>query len=254
MIEDQDLSGDHGQHDDGLAAVEGDESESEPDIAPVGFSQLLKQYGPTSSKTQGRNGGTDAAVKAKAKAKVKASAKPVVVAPAPARPAQPAQPAQQVRSSSPKGTNPASLKIDIGRAARSKRTTKSKNQPEASGELDLGMGLNATEPSGLCEADRNTLDHYEAKLASYKDIKPPLADGPFKSHLTDMSQKINAVMNEVKTKKRSAIRRAGKEHDPLYESLDDINTKLANLLHLVKCFLGLSSFVDGLIYIIFIFF
>ena len=227
------ISGEQGQAEDAQAEDDA-ASESDVDIAPVGFSQLLKHYSASTGKGSTAKS-SDQAAKQKAKV-VKAKA-------IPARPAVGSVPTSSTtKSGAPPPANPAStppvpdpLKVDIGHVKRPRRGKNKQQTNETEMDLSLGVALGNLDSDGLSEADRTTLDHYEAKVKAFKEIKPPLADGPFKGYLTDLSQQITAVSNEVKTKKRSAVRRAGKDEDPLYVELNKIHDKLSNLQQLVKC-------------------
>lgn len=242
-------SGEHGQPEDGQGPGVTDDasSDSEVEPMPVGFSQLLKHYGPSSVKGSAGKVPEQTPKQKTRPAKAKANpAKPVVAAvPTPAAAKAPTVPVLP-QAAGPQAAEP--LKVDIGQTKKSRRGIKQKAQTN-DGEMDFGLGLGGDiglDGDGLSEADRNTIDHYDAKLKTYKEIKPPLADGPFKGYLTDLSQKITAVSNEVKTKKRSAVRRNGKEEDPLYIALSNTHEKLSNLQQLIKCALVfVVGFRDG---------
>ena len=97
----------------------------------------------------------------------------------------------------------------------------------------------ATQSSELLEADRELLASFETRLAELKVLDPPVADGPFKSYLTDVVTKLTGLKGEFKTKRRSAVRRTLKELDPLALALVELGDKADALTHVFKCYSSL---------------
>ena len=88
----------------------------------------------------------------------------------------------------------------------------------------------------LCDADRATMEHYDAKFKTLKDLSQcPLPDSAFKSFLLEKQTVINSLGAELKTKKKSAGRRALKEVDPLYIAIGDVQEIMGSLQNLLKC-------------------
>lgn len=96
-------------------------------------------------------------------------------------------------------------------------------------------GADALASGEMLDADKELMSSFDTRFAELKVIDPPVADAAFKSHLTDMVTKLTALKTEMKTKRRSAVRRADKEQDPLAMALAELSTKADALTHLLKC-------------------
>ena len=104
-------------------------------------------------------------------------------------------------------------------------------------DLNNAGGLEPPMSSELSEADLQLVTDFKVRLAEAKKLEPPVADGPFKSYLSDTQATLTTLRNELKTKRRSALRRAEKDLDPLYVSLGEMITDADSFSHLIKCFL-----------------
>lgn len=116
-------------------------------------------------------------------------------------------------------------KVAIGKAKRAKVTD----------DLEMCMDAATEEPPEFSEADKDLLDGFVNRFAFAKKLEPPLADAPFKSYIQDRITKLNALKNDVKAKRRSALRRQDKENDPLYIELGKLSDKADTYMHLLKC-------------------
>ena len=91
--------------------------------------------------------------------------------------------------------------------------------------------------SDLSDADLQLVNDYKIRISESKRIEPPVADGPFKSYLSDVHATLTTLKNEMKTKKRSALRRQDKELDPLFLTLSDLINGVESFCHFLKCIL-----------------
>lgn len=87
----------------------------------------------------------------------------------------------------------------------------------------------------MLEADTELVASFDTRFAELKDLDPPVADGPFKTYLNDRVSKLTSLKNEFKTKRRSALRRADKDEDPLAVRLANMTETADTLTHLLKC-------------------
>ena len=86
----------------------------------------------------------------------------------------------------------------------------------------------------LQESDLDIVSEFEKRFEVLKVVEPPVADAPFKTHLSASITKLGALKADMKAKRRSAIRRTEKENDPLAISLQELTCKADNLLHILK--------------------
>ena len=117
---------------------------------------------------------------------------------------------------------------------------------DAAGPDDMKVSMDADDD--LPEADRVTMDFFEKKFAGLKYLEPPLSDSAFKQYLQDVSTQLTQMNVEIRTKRRSCLRRSGRENDPLHKALVAFSENVASFHQLVKCYLGKtsSSFFLGL--------
>lgn len=180
-------------------------SASDDDQAPAGgFMSLIKAFVPAEKQP--------AAPKAKAQAKARTSPTTTQVT----RPPRTAQ--------KPKST----AKVSIGNATKRRKTQQEDLSTQV---MDAGV------TGDMSEADIELVNDFKHRLSEMKKLDPPLADGPFKSYLTDLCSGVVSLKNEMKTKRRSALRRQDKENDPLYLSLGEVQSDADLHIHLLKCLL-----------------
>ena len=101
---------------------------------------------------------------------------------------------------------------------------------------DLG-DLPMDDEEELSGGDKLVIEAFKSKLNALKKLDPPLADGPFKQYLQEVQSTLGGILQEVRTKKRSALRRAGRENDPLYKALHQCSEKTSEFQHVVTCIL-----------------
>ena len=190
---------------------------------------LMKSYGPMETqKAAARESGPKATAKKRA-------------APQPTESSGSKPKAPKLNVSAPKtsqDTAPAVAKVDIGDVAAKRKSKPKKSQDKGGLSLDdFDEADKKIDPSSLTEQDELVLEAYRERLAEFKVIHPPLADAAYKSYLAEVSTKVTLLINDVKTKRRSAMRRALKQQDPLYLALADVNESALNLQNMLKCFL-----------------
>lgn len=110
---------------------------------------------------------------------------------------------------------------------------------DAAGPDDMKVSMDADDD--LPEADRVTMDFFEKKFAGLKYLEPPLSDSAFKQYLQDVSTQLTQMNIELRTKRRSCLRRSGRENDPLHKALVAFSENVASFHQLVKCYLGKTS-------------
>lgn len=69
---------------------------------------------------------------------------------------------------------------------------------------------------GMSKNDRDVLTAFEDRFATFKSLKPALADADFKKYFADFISELGTLAAELKTKKKSLSRRSNKETDILY--------------------------------------
>lgn len=200
---DDDGAGDHDSD------KENDSSEDEPLDAPnTGFTSMIKAFVPA-EKSSNRG---QAAPKAAAKT---AAAKASVVKTRPSPKTAP------VRTPS--------AKVAIGGAdARGAKRRKSVAD-------DVATPFDHDLSGDLQNQDRELVNEFKERFVGLRKLDPPVADGPFKSYLTDVCSQVTTLKGELKTKRRSALRRADKENDPLYIHLGELQVEADEYVHLLKC-------------------
>ena len=212
--------------------------DSDSEMEMPSLNALMKSYGPMDNKTAARESGPKAAVKKRAA--------PAVIESTGSKSKAPKLAVSAPGPKTSQDTTPAApvAKVDIGIVA-----AKRKGKPGKVSKVPADKGgLNLDEPdetsdkdkamdsSNLCEQDEMVLEAYKARLAEFKSIHPPLADAAYKSYLSEVSTKVTLLINDVKTKRRSAMRRALKQQDPLYIALQDVHESATNLQNMLKCF------------------
>ena len=209
--------------------LRGDSSDSEVEMPSL--NALMRSYGPMEAQKSARESGPKAAPKKRAASQPTESSAPKVKAPKLAAPVAKAS----------VDTTPAVTKVDIGVVAAKRKSKPGKANKSADkgglncDEIDDGNDKAERDPSSLCEQDEMVLEAYGARLAEFKVIHPPLADAAYKSYLSEVSTKVTLLINDVKTKRRSAMRRALKQQDPLYLALADVNDSALRLQNMLKC-------------------
>ena len=184
---------------------EGDTSSSDDDMGVVsgGFMSTLKTFAPADKQP-----GPKASAKAVAKAVPKAKVAP--------------------KASAARLPKVQSVKVNVGNAGKRRKIVE--DMSSGGGVMDPGMSGELSEP------DVQLLDEFKERLQNLKTLDPPTADGPFKSYLNDISSSTATVKADIKTKRRSAMRRADKDLDPLYIALGELLNDADNFTHLLKCF------------------
>ncbi len=199
-------------HADNDEKTEGGGSSSEDELTTAGgtgFTSLIKAFVPTEKPSN---------PKAAAKPKAKSSPKAV------------ATPKPSATKTAPTRT---SAKIAVGNVGKRRKVVVE----------DLGNIMDADLSSELQEQDLSLLSDFKERLQTLKKLEPPVADSPFKTYLNDVCQSVTALKGELKTKRRSALRRADKDQDPLYIHLGEVQADADQYLHMLKCFL--ISIVKG---------
>ena len=215
--------------------IESDDDDD--DQVPVGMSDVLRGIAGNAPKG-----------KAKAKTVPKAKAKATATSmPPPAAPSRTSTKRKQLDTTAsavaPEGQpSPKAPKVDqavIGRAAK-RNGKKAKDIADDNLSLDGDVEpMDFTKSISLNEADKQVMDQFENRFKAVKDLGScPLADSAFKQHLMDKTSSVTAISNELRTKKKSAGRRAGKDADPLYIALGDFQKVLNMFSSLLKCYCG----------------
>ena len=213
----------------------------------MGFQGILQEY---SSNPQKKEKGAKAKAKSKAAAKAAVHPKASVSAPAAATmPPPPTTPAkrpaecQPATSVQPAKSHKKVDQVGIG-SLGDNGTIKPKGRKRASPTEDLTVDT-AVDPqsfqtlTGLSEADAAVMTSFETKFEPLKVLSDcPLPDHAFRNYLLEKQNGITSVLSELKSKKKTAHRRAGKEHDPLYIALSDFGECLMSLSHVIKCYLA----------------
>ena len=157
-------------------------------------------------------------------------------------PATEHKPAAKAKAKAPKARaakpahvgEPAPKKVRVAEDSTSKPERRKKRK--AGFELDEEVtDLSDLLGTELCEADNEVVQQFREKLDDLKCLNPPLADSGFKNKLTETSTALNQMKADLKAKKRSALRRAQKENDPLYIALDVVEKAVMRVLQLVRC-------------------
>ena len=173
----------------------------------------------------------------KPSAKAKPKAKPAASVPKQQRPTQATGNAKRVRVA-PDPQAYAGVPQAVSKTAKVEATEtkqpKGKKRKADACPFDEELGSPAFQGE-LSDADKQILDGFTTKLDECKDLKPPLADSGFKANLQELTTKLNGVKADLKTKKRSACRRALRSEDPLFLALDVVEQSVARLLQLVRC-------------------
>eukprot|EP00435_Cladocopium_sp_Y103_P068876 s35_g32.t1 len=209
-----------------LGSPKKNDDSSDSEVEMPGLNALMKSYGAMDSKTTTRG---ESAPKAAAKKRAapesngSKSKVPKLTPPVP-------------KSSQPQDTTPAVKKVDIGTTKRKGRSSKVADKGGLNCDDDeSNQKAQPLDSSSLTEQDQSVLECYNARLAEFSVIHPPLADAAYKSYLAEISTKVTLLINDVKTKRRSAMRRALKQQDPLYLALADVNESALKLQNMLKC-------------------
>ena len=233
----------------GAAASEEIESDDDDEMPIMGFQGILQEY---SGNPQKKEKAPKAKGKAKAHAKVAAHPKAPSVPPPsttamPPPPTVPAkrpaegQPATHVQ---PPKTPKKVDQVGIGRLGGNGTANKGRGKKRTAPADDLDLD-NPVDPqsfqslTGLSETDSLVMESFEGKFEPLKVLSDcPLPDHAFRAYLMEKQNGITALGVELKTKKKTVHRRAGKDHDPLYIALSDFGECLSSLSHLIKCYLA----------------
>lgn len=147
-------------------------------------------------------------------------------------------------------SNQSTRKVTIGQAstpaAKRQKNTEEPSFPKVPATSGTG-GLD----SDMTEADREVVTLFGERLNVLKNINPPVADGPFKTYLTDINSSLATLKGELKAKRRSAVRRTDKERDPLYISLGEMSNDVDSFMHIIKCILVVSLSLQLFIFLSF---
>ena len=233
-------------------AIESDGDDDE-EHAPVGMMEMLKGFSSHVAKEK--------PVKAKTKAKPLAapstntpSIKRRTPEPADATPA----PSVSTPSAEPKAKAQRVDQVGIGRLGnhngkgkgkgRGNKRQKTQDKDDSSLCMDIDPNqepFDFTSATSLCDADRATMEHYDAKFKALKDLSQcPLPDSAFKTFLLEKQTIISSLAAELKNKKKSAGRRALKESDPLFIAIGDVQEVMISLQNLLKCTWVMTSFLE----------
>lgn len=90
---------------------------------------------------------------------------------------------------------------------------------------------------GMSKNDRDVLTAFEDRFATFKSLKPALADADFKKYFAEFISEMGILAAELKTKKKSLSRRSNKETDKFYISIGDLEDAVKDYTHFVKCYL-----------------
>eukprot|EP00439_Symbiodinium_sp_Y106_P068934 s1213_g11.t2 len=90
------------------------------------------------------------------------------------------------------------------------------------------------DPAAIAATDQEVIDQFESKIALLKAIDPPNDDANFKEYMDDHLQKVNAIITELRTKKKSVGRRKHHQGEMLLTVLAEVETKLKSLVVLNK--------------------
>lgn len=90
---------------------------------------------------------------------------------------------------------------------------------------------------GMSKNDRDVLTAFEDRFATFKSLKPPLADADFKKYLADFISELGVLAGELKIKKKSLSRRSNKETDKFYISMGELEDAVKEHVQFVRCYL-----------------
>ena len=206
----------------GATAAEPESEGSEDELPQVGFHDTLKSFATPAPKASG----------GKAKAKPKATSTPMPTA----------------ATSVPKAKATVKRKNqdqpDVATTSKLKKSMPKSKKRAAEEDCSLGMDARgpddmkvAMDSDELPDPDRVTMDFFENKFAALKFLDPPLSDAAFKQYLQNVCSNITQMNVEIRTKRRSCLRRSGRENDPLYKALSVFAENVASFQQLVKCYL-----------------
>eukprot|EP00438_Fugacium_kawagutii_P005717 Skav230908 [mRNA] locus=scaffold2979:49241:50754:+ [translate_table: standard] len=205
-------------------------SDEEPGLPGFSLSGFLKTFnGAAGQRSSDSHGPT-----AKAKAAPKAS-----MAKAKSTP-------RGTPSAKPKpASSAAEHKVLVGSVASTKRKGVPSTSIDPFQEQSPDKKRARDSDDGISEADNATIDSFTEKISPLKTIAPPVADTAFKANLAEHLQKMSAVLQELRLKKKSAERRNGSKTnkaDMLFlEKLSHIDAELKEMYKLVRCLAGQVS-------------
>ena len=206
------------------------ESESDDDALPDGGGLMQFLKGKTWGKPKAKAAAKATAAVAKAATKPsKASAKSKSTAAANTA----AGTSTAAPKAAPKAAPNGPRQTSIGGAAKAK--AKQRGIKRAADEADvIEKEGEEGEGEGLSMADKAVLSEFRIKMADLLDLQPPVADQEYKQYLAEKLQGLNSISAELKTKKKSVGRRAGKSDDPLFIGLCEVDENVKLLQRLVK--------------------
>ena len=135
--------------------------------------------------------------------------------------------------------------VGISNANRKRRRTDVKDEGVPKVETAVGPPLKKgskqtfgedddADPAAIAATDQEVIDQFESKIALLKAIDPPNDDANFKEYMDDHLQKVNAIITELRTKKKSVGRRKHHQGEMLLTALAEVETKLKSLVVLNK--------------------
>ena len=130
--------------------------------------------------------------------------------------------------------------------------TQRKLQDDEDSEPDRA---NTDDEAGLMsKADRESLNGYQQQFEVFLTLEPPLADDGFKKYFQEMLTNLGSLRQDLKLKKKSLSRRTNKEKDPFYQGMVELEEKIKEHSHFIKCILLFHSVWFGLMVPMFYFF
>ena len=91
----------------------------------------------------------------------------------------------------------------------------------------------------LTDGDKTIIGCFMEKIDKFAELAPPKAEGPFKVYMQEVCSQLNTTANEIRTKKKSANRRAKKDggENAFVEAREEVETKVRDMIHMIKCLL-----------------
>ena len=122
--------------------------------------------------------------------------------------------------------------------------TQRKLQDDEDSEPDRA---NTDDEAGLMsKADRESLNGYQQQFEVFLTLEPPLADDGFKKYFQEMLTNLGSLAQDLRLKKKSLSRRTNKEKDPFYQGMVELEEKIKEHSHFIKCILLFHSVWFGL--------
>lgn len=102
------------------------------------------------------------------------------------------------------------------------------------------------EAGPMSKADRESLTGYQQQFEVFLTLEPPLADDGFKKYFQEMLTNLGSLAQDLRLKKKSLSRRTNKEKDPFYQGMVELEEKIKEHSHFIKCILLFHSVWFGL--------